>query len=140
MTRINLVDPRYLTNAHLMAEYRELPRIFTSVRKLVSRGISLKEVHGIPDTYKLGTGHVKFFYPKLFWLRERYITLYEELIRRGFNLDKTIYVDVRYGIDDIPAEWFGNYLPKPEDLYLNMARLAKRSKLDNVLDELQSTL
>lgn len=54
MTRINLVEPRYLTDEHLLAEYRELPRVFTYVDR-----------HGIaedrPESYKLGKGHVKFF-------------------------------------------------------------------------------
>lgn len=29
MTRINVVDPRDLTDEHLFAEWRELPRVFT---------------------------------------------------------------------------------------------------------------
>jgi hypothetical protein len=31
VTRINLVDPKELSRQHLVAEYRELPRIFNYV-------------------------------------------------------------------------------------------------------------
>gem|GEM_PF-2001583 len=33
MTRINLVSPSVLADQHLIAEWRELPRIFGSVKK-----------------------------------------------------------------------------------------------------------
>lgn len=32
MTRINLLPPAQLADQHLIAEYRELPRIFTLVK------------------------------------------------------------------------------------------------------------
>ena len=35
--------------------------------------------------FKLGIGHVKFFYNKLLYLKNRYISLYNECIKRGFN-------------------------------------------------------
>ncbi len=41
---------------------------------------------GIPDKFKLGTGHVKFFYNKLLYLKNRYTSLYNECIKRGFNV------------------------------------------------------
>lgn len=56
MTRINLVDPVILSDKHLMAEYRELPRIFTAVTKLVDKNIRPHDVD-IPEKYVLGKGH-----------------------------------------------------------------------------------
>lgn len=42
MTRINLADPSTLHSKHLLAEYRELPRVF----KLVEAALTLqKEYH-----------------------------------------------------------------------------------------------
>jgi deoxyribonuclease (pyrimidine dimer) len=38
MTRINVVPPRELTRQHLIAEYRELPRVFGLVKKAAARG------------------------------------------------------------------------------------------------------
>lgn len=66
MTRINLVVPKELTDQHLKAEIRELPRIFSLVLK------SKKELINIPKSYKLGIGHVKFFYNKIKWLHHRF--------------------------------------------------------------------
>lgn len=38
MTRINCVAPIELTTKHLVAEYRELPRIYNLVRAAIKRG------------------------------------------------------------------------------------------------------
>lgn len=136
MTRINLVDPSHLTDKHLMAEYRELPRIFTAVIKLQEQGKKPSDVD-IPDQYVLGKGHVKFFYNKIGWLRFRYEQLRKELVySRGFDLDESLWRSVSQNSYRISSEWNTNYSPSPEEIYLNMARLCKRSKLDNVLNEL----
>jgi deoxyribonuclease (pyrimidine dimer) len=136
MTRINLVEPEQLTDKHLLAEYKELPRIFTAVRKLVGQGKTPDDVD-ISEEYVLGTGHCKFFYNKLRWLGARYTSLYVELKVRGFNLDDSLYLSVLSEAGCLPLSWQGNYKPSPEEIYLNMARLAKRSKIDRVLDELK---
>ena len=61
MTRINVVPPAELCNKHLLAEYRELPRVF---------GLA-KPVDDAPSAYVLGKGHVRFFYDKLGYLAKR---------------------------------------------------------------------
>ena len=134
MTRINLVEPHQLTDKHLMAEYRELPRIFTAVLKLQEQGKTPADVD-IPDHYVLGQGHMKFFYNKIGWLKTRYKLLYCELLDRGFNLDRDLMVSVLNKTEEI-VSWYGEYYqPKPEDIYLNMIRLCKRSKLPPVMRE-----
>ena len=48
MTRINLTLVSELADQHLMAEYRELPRVFGAVRKHVQNGkrcLTLKSHH-----------------------------------------------------------------------------------------------
>jgi len=137
MTRINLVDPQVLSDKHLMAEYRELPRIFTAVKKLQAQGKKPVNVH-IPDRYVLGEGHCKFFYNKLGWLRMRYVKLYDELKHRDYCVDRDLFDSVFSGINLIDPCWFGRFLPAPEEIYLNMARLAKRSKMDRVMEELNN--
>lgn len=139
MTRINLVEPHQLTDKHLMAEYRELPRIFTAVLKLQEQGKTPDDVD-IPDHYVLGQGHMKFFYNKVFWLEKRYESLYMGLKQRGFALDRNLYDSVLNNAADINASWYGTYQPKPEDIYLNMVRLCKRSKLPSVLEEFNEPL
>lgn len=137
MTRINLVGPSVLTDKHLMAEYRELPRIFTAVVKLQEQGKSPLDIE-IPPKYVLGKGHCKFFYDKLAWLKARYFTLYCELKRRKFNLDYELFCKIQSGTKDIHADWCELYTPSPEEIYLNMSRLCKRSNIPEVIDELSS--
>ena len=80
MTRINLVDPSELCDQHLLAEHRELTRIPNAV----ARGrFSLV---GQPADYKLGEGHVRFFFDKLAFLQRRYVALHEECLARGFRV------------------------------------------------------
>jgi hypothetical protein len=140
MTRINLLPPTMLTNIHLMAEYRELPRLFTRVKWRINKGQSLADIqHKISEHYTLNTGHETFFNDKLRWLYNRYQTIYVELVNRGYKIDLGKYAAIcGSAIDLRGTEWWGDYTPRPEDVYLNMARVARRSKLDNVLDELWS--
>lgn len=137
MTRINLVEPYQLTDKHLMAEYRELPRIFTAVLKLQGQGKTPADVD-IPHRYVLGKGHVKFFYDKIVWLETRYFRLYRELLNRGFKVKSSIYKSVLESSSHIDSIWADDYKPKPEDIYLNMIRICKRSNLATVSEELKS--
>ena len=76
MTRINCVPPSELTVQHLVAEYRELPRIFALVRAAIARG---ERPDDIPDGELWAGGHLL--------TRETIDALGElkaaELIRRG---------------------------------------------------------
>ena len=88
MTRINVVNPSELSGPHLVAEYRELPRVFSLARK------AQHELHKkkIPQEYTLGTGHEVFFRDKLLYLAKRYERIHKECIKRGFNVhDYTFY-------------------------------------------------
>lgn len=138
MTRINLLEPHQLTDKHLMAEYRELPRVFTAVLKLQDQGKVPSDID-IPERYVLGKGHIKFFYNKLEWLRLRYVELSAELGKRGYNLDNVLFSAVCHSTTDLEPYWLGDYQPKPEEIYLNMVRLCKRSNLQSVLHEIRET-
>lgn len=111
MTRINVVPPRELHDKHLMAEYRELPRVFGLARVCPEA----------PEQYTLGKGHVVFFYDKLQYLVERFNSILAEIDRRGFNAN---YRELR--TQHCPPELFGNYEPTPESLVINRARIAER--------------
>ena len=65
MTRINPIDPKELTDQHLLAAYREHPRAFALARPGVK----------VPAKYTLGTGHVKFFYPRTLWLHNQQVKI-----------------------------------------------------------------
>src|SRR6266403_974195 len=81
MTRINVgIAVSKLTDQHLLAEHREITRIPN-----VNKGKSITNT--IPKHFKLGKGHVMFFYDKIGYLYNRYIELYKECLNRGFNID-----------------------------------------------------
>lgn len=118
MTRINLTLVSELADQHLMAEYRELPRIFGAVRKRVAEG---KKFNDIPSDFRLGAGHVKFFYDKCGFLFLRQQEIIEELLERGFAISNT-HVDVA----DIPLCLMNDFVPSAADIALSQARLDEK--------------
>lgn len=83
MTRINLVPVDELSDQHLLAEYRELPRMSSFAEKTV------QEYKDIPEQYKLNKGHMVFFLDKGTYLEDRHKEIVAELLHRGFNLTMT---------------------------------------------------
>ena len=117
MTRINVgIPPSKLSTKHLIAEHREIKRIPNVVRS------GRFSMDGQPKEFKLGTGHVKFFYDKLGYLKRRYMSLYEECIYRGFKV--TNYINAW---DDIPIDYMGEYQPTDRDVSIIVQRIAERS-------------
>ncbi len=125
MTRIKIVKPKYLSDKHLGAEYRELPRIFGLVRKAIERNERPSDTRN-PSEYVLGKGHCRFFYPRLAFLEERYRQLCRECRLRGRTVN---YGDVKELTKDIPKEWFGEWIPDKKALMLNIGRIQKRGGL-----------
>lgn len=121
MTRINLTLVSELADQHLMAEYRELPRVFGAVRKHVQNGKRLKDFK-IASKFLLGTGHVTFFYDKLDYLVDRQTQLIAECLKRGFNIKDVTVQD----ISDIPKEFRNHYRPSLDDIMLSQARLDEK--------------
>ena len=112
MTRINIIPPAELCDQHLLAEHRELTRI----PNLVAKGKFSLE--GQPSDYKLGTGHVKFFFDKMQFLFERYNSLHEECLARGFNV-KNIWPE-----NLTKDEFFWkNYIPTESAILENQERI-----------------
>jgi deoxyribonuclease (pyrimidine dimer) len=116
MTRINVGYPvSNLTNKHLIAEHREIKRI----PNVVSKG--RYRLDTAPKEFKLGIGHVSFFYTRLGYLKKRYIELYNECKRRGFNVQN--YEDCW---DGIPPELMGDYTPTEQAIQLITERIKDR--------------
>lgn len=115
MTRINLVPPSELCDQHLLAEHRELTRIPNAVAK------GKFNLQGQPADYKLGEGHVRFFFNKLAFLKRRYDELHLECKARGFNVQ---YI----WPENLPpnAELWADYQATSETLALNRERIALR--------------
>ena len=121
MTRINVVPVQELHDKHLVAEYREIHRVFKLARKCKDA----------PKQYVLGTGHVKFFYDKLFFIAKRQKELYVEMKHRGFKPNLTPLIDqegenmISKVLADKWALW-NDYVPTKEALELNRKRIAER--------------
>lgn len=109
MTRINVIPPAELTDQHLLAEYRELPRIFALARPDVPA----------PPRYILGAGHVRFFYTRTGYLSRRQAALIAECQARGFAVQHTSAPPPVPGCD---ADWF----PTAADRRVNLERLHVR--------------
>jgi len=122
MTRINCVPVEELTDKHLGAEYRELPRLFGQIQKAIERGESPDDPRN-PKEYKLGKGHTRFFYDKLQWLRYRHEQLVNECKIRGRIVNFPV---VPKYIWDIPNEWWQDWEPTPEAMELNRQRIQER--------------
>lgn len=124
MTRINVVPPNELSQLHLIAEYREITRLPNNLRTSLNRKTKPFDLKEIPNEYKLGTSHVKFFYDKMFFLKKRFESLVAEMLLRGYNpsyRDSSIF-----NVDD---ERFNNdYEPTLEAIEINRQRIKERTK------------
>lgn len=117
MTRINCgIPPNELSNKHLCAEHREIKRIPNCVAK--GRFSFARQ----PSTFKLGAGHVKFFYDKCGYLKRRYEEIYAECARRDL---KVTYFGNAW--DNVPKEFMGDYEPTKNDRELVRQRISEKS-------------
>ena len=120
MTRINCVPVEELSGPHLVAEYRELPRIFALAQKA-----SLRSSFTQPPAYTLGKGHMLFFYTRLGYLAKRHAALVQEMKRRGY---KPSFDGVsREQFPDIPDSFWSDWEPTADAIRINRARIAERS-------------
>ena len=119
MTRINVVPVQELQREHLVAEYKEIVRVFALARS------AQYELHKkkIPNEYTLGTGHVLYFYDKLKYITERYNSLCTEMKHRGYVCNRVDQSELEQGID---RSLFWNYIPTNAALALNRARISER--------------
>jgi deoxyribonuclease (pyrimidine dimer) len=122
MTRINCIPPRELSREHLVAEYRELPRIFALVRAAIARGETPEDPRNPPD-YRLGKGHVRFFYCRLGYLVKRQAAIIEEMRARGY---KPAFDDPASLLAGLPVAWCRDWEPTPEAIAANLERIAER--------------
>jgi len=122
MTRINVIPPDELSDKHLGAEYRELPRIFNLVKAAVERGESPNDPRN-PTEYVLGTGHVRFFYPRLGYLQKRF----EQIVAECYKRQRKVSFAEAPSPKGIPPEWFGDWHPTETAIALNRQRILERS-------------
>lgn len=113
MVRVNLVNPKCLTDQHLVAEYDEMLMLMAYVREH-------QNLEGMPKNFCLGKGHIKFFKNKIGYLKKRHELLKKEMRRRGFAARKTLNVK---GIDKgLLKDWS----PNPQDLQIIKKRIKQK--------------
>jgi len=93
------VPPEKLTDQHLIAEYRELPMVFGSLRY---NNFIIKS--DIPETFSLGKGHMNFFKDKFVYLQNRFYLLKDEMLFRGF-VPKMDFPDISVLDRSIRNDW-----------------------------------
>lgn len=123
MTRVNLVPPSELVDKHLIAEYRELPRIFSLIRSYSKDLNRHRKVDPLPDSFRLGKGHVRFFYDKGLFLINRQKALVDEMKRRGFRAQFNSFGRLTRRI---PKHLMGDYIPTPQDIQTSRDRIEAR--------------
>jgi len=108
MTRINTIDPAYLTDQHCFAEFREITRV-----SRLAKSVEL------PAAYTMGTGHVKFFYDKGLWLADRLWRLQNECDNRNIRITPKVYVLHPQGLNR-------GWTPTYKDHLINIERLHEK--------------
>lgn len=122
MTRINAgIPPKQLSNAHLLAEHREIKRIPNNI---VKRLKSYKQVSQGPDQFTFGAGHVNFFNDKLSYLHRRYVEIREECIARGFNVQS--YEDAFFSAREWAPHLYNEWRPRKQDIQTVIERLQEK--------------
>lgn len=126
--RCNLVDPRILTDQHLMAERRELrmiPPLLEKQCQIFKTQVNVKPyiLSKIPQKYTLGSGHMLFWLDKFKFLETRFNALTHEMKFRGFNADETLTLEVELAkINGLYETW----LPTSEDILISRTRIVER--------------
>ena len=125
MTRINLVNPRELSDQHLVAEYREIFMVGSSLQRSIKSKYWLKTINNIPDEFTLNKGHVTFFYNKGMYLDKRYSLLVKEMKRRGMNPDPKR----KFKKSQWPKYLYNDWKPKNKDLKIIRKRIEEKINL-----------
>ena len=125
MTRINLVEPSELSDQHLVAEYREIFMVGSSLQRSLKSKNWEKTLANIPKKYTLNKGHVTFFYNKGKYLYKRYELLIEEMKNRGMNPDS----ERKFKTEQWPDELFNDWEPELDDYKVIRARIKEKIEM-----------
>tara|TARA_Y100001934_G_C11802099_1_gene517611 strand:+ start:62 stop:472 length:411 start_codon:yes stop_codon:yes gene_type:complete len=125
MTRINLVLPSELSDQHLVAEYREIFMVGSSLQRSLKSKNWEKTLANIPKKYTLNKGHVTFFYNKGKYLYKRYKLLIKEMKNRGMNPDPKR----KFKTEQWPDELFNDWEPEPDDYNVIRARIKEKIEM-----------
>lgn len=94
--------------------------MFALAQAAYDRG-ELPTDHRNPKDYTLGTGHVRFFYPRLGYLEKRFKLLVSEMKERGFKPNH-----MHTPLVWLPPDWITDWEPDDKALRINRERIALR--------------
>lgn len=116
MARINVgIDPKYLSDQHLIAESVEITMITGSLKH------NQYQIKGsVPEKFTLGAGHINFFKDKLVYLALRLDAVNDEMKRRGFSPGTNIR------LIEFPVEFLWSWSPNLTDTDLIRGRIVER--------------
>lgn len=118
MTRINSAIPvKYLTDEMLLAEHREIKRL----PNILSKAIQCNSINNMPNSFRLGAGHVKFFLNKMLFVFNRYKVIRNEFILRNFNV-----ADYSSNFLNIDDKYMNDYTPTRDEFSLLKERITER--------------
>lgn len=110
------VDPYFLTDQHLVAEYREIPMVWGSLKHN-----NFKIKSEIPETFCLGKGHINFWKNKLVYLKRRWDAVVMEMQKRNFATNMTFDIP-----DYCPKEFLNDWSPTIEDSMIIRERILEK--------------
>ena len=125
MTRINLIKPGELSDQHLVAEYREIFMVGSSLQRSMKSKSWSKTINNIPKNFTLNKGHVTFFYNKGKYLDKRYQKLVNEMKKRGMNPNP----GRKFKKDQWPKELYNDWQPKQKDYEIIRKRIDEKVSL-----------
>lgn len=108
------INPKYLTDQHLIAEYREL---FMILGQLKAKNFKIKY---IPIKLSLGTGYMSFWYDKLLYVQNRHNNIIVEMDNRSFRSQ------YKFDLTGVPQNLINDWNPSLNDSYLLRARVIER--------------
>ena len=109
------INAKYLTDQHLIAEYRELLIPYGQMIKINFKPSKSKT----PDRLKLGAGHVLFWRSKQKYLHNRFNHLVSEMIERGFKPKMKFW-------DNIKSEYYNDWTCSSEESDIIKDRISSK--------------
>jgi deoxyribonuclease (pyrimidine dimer) len=94
-----------------MAELREITMVPAALRRSLRTKSPHEIKQSIPKQFTLNAGHVKFFFDKLEFLKDRFNMLVVEMERRGYSPDKTRIS----AFDGFDSMWYNTWISSTTD-------------------------
>lgn len=130
MTRINCVPVETLHDKHLTAEQHEITRVYRQAYEARFRAYPNDFVQPYKE-YVLGTGHVTFFYDKLWYIAIRHAQIVNEMLDRGFKATiiegHRVWLDIAKRESKYARLW-NKWEPTQKAMFINQRRIDERLK------------